>query len=351
MRLKLHVFRFPSAGFCLLLFTGLMFYRSTQLSGQQRVKISASSAADSLFFASLVDSASANDRIRSLIIRKHDRSVLEAYFKNQRPGQAVNIKSVSKSLLAIMAGIAVDQKKISINEPVHTLLPSPVWNAEPEKKAIMFSHLLTMSAGWKSTSYQYTNWTNSSDWVEFILRQPMVHPPGETMLYSSGTAHVCGVALAAKTGPLKPFVEKNLFNPMGIVLYGWDRDPKGYYFGGNNMALLPSDLAKIGQLVLNKGVWKGKQLVSEAWIQEMTSPAKAAEFSERPARYGYFWWHEHWNGVDIHYAWGYGGQYIFVVPAQKLVVVVTSVLLSSRSIEHNNRIIGLMEKTIRFYQE
>jgi len=109
-----------------------------------------------------------------------------------------------------------------------------------------------MRAGLASTSRRnYGRWVQSGNWVEFALDQPLVEQPGEEMIYSTGSSHLLSVILTRATGMnTREFAERYLFGPLGITDGGWDRDPQGYYLGGNNMALSPSALLKIGTMVI-----------------------------------------------------------------------------------------------------
>ncbi|MDZ7681419.1 MAG: hypothetical protein U5J63_06795 [Fodinibius sp.] len=107
----------------------------------------------------------------------------------------------------------------------------------------------------------------SDNWVRFALHQPMEARPGGDMVYSTGTSHLLSAIIIKATGmSTKAFAEKQLFGPMDIEVGGWDRDPQGYYMGGNNLALRPADMRKIGQMVLDGGMYDGQRIISEQWL-------------------------------------------------------------------------------------
>jgi CubicO group peptidase (beta-lactamase class C family) len=137
--------------------------------------------------------------------------------------------------------------------------------------------------------------------------------------------HLLGIALAeAADRDLRSYAQQVLFGPLEIPLPAWDRSPEGYYLGGNNMALRPRDLLKVGVLYLDDGRWEGEQLVPEAWIAESWRPVFRSPWNGMG--YGHLWWASDWGGEEVHSAWGYGGQFLVVVPRLDLAIVATSSL-------------------------
>jgi CubicO group peptidase (beta-lactamase class C family) len=170
----------------------------------------------------------------------------------------------------------------------------------------------------------------SDDWIEFVLKREMVHLPGEKFTYSSGLSLVLGAILKNKTGLYaNEYAEKYLFGPLGISEFSWQQGPNGmvYTSGGNRgLWLRPRDMAKIGLLFINDGNWKGQQIVSDEWVNESTKPHISAFFAG--PEYGYQWWRGEKDfgnrTIEVFYAAGHGGQYIFVCPSLDLVAVFTS---------------------------
>ena len=183
-----------------------------------------------------------------------------------------------------------------------------------------------MTTGIQGTSFgNYGAWVSSRNWVWDALRRPVECDPGRCWEYSTGNTHLLSVILSRQSGKsLRAYARDVFFGPLGIPLYEWDRDPQGYYLGGNNMAMRPRDLLKFGQLFLDRGRYEGEQLVPEEWIDLAWRPRNRSPWNGH--RYGYLWWIEEWGGEVAHFAWGYGGQYVVVVPSLDLVAVVTSSL-------------------------
>lgn len=245
-----------------------------------------------------------------------------------RQGETTNIKSASKSILSLLVGIAVDKEFIEDVDRSISSYFEDYFAANPDsvKEEITIKDLLTMRAGLETTSFHnYGRWVISDNWINFALDQPMEERPGGEMVYSTGTSHLLSAILTKATGmSTKAFAQKYLFGPMNIQPGGWDRDPQGYYMGGNNMAMRPSDMLKIGQLVLNGGAYKGKRIVSEQWLDKTFQTYTRSNFN--PYDYGYMWWRKPVGDYQVHFAWGFGGQYIFVIPSLNAAVVMTGTL-------------------------
>jgi len=228
--------------------------------------------------------------------------------------------------MSLLIGIAIEQGRLDgVKQNIGEFFPD-YFKAHPdaEKQSITLQDLLTMRAGLASTSRDnYGRWVLSDNWVEFVLRQPLVEKPGGEMVYSTGSTHLLSVILTRATGmSTREFANKFLFEPLHISIGGWDRDPQGNYMGGNNIALSPSALLKIGTMVINKGVYQQKQIVPRDWIDESMQIYTHSQFN--PYDYGYLWWQRELNDYTVLFAWGNGGQYIMMLPALGTVISITS---------------------------
>ena len=270
--------------------------------------------------------------ITSLLIVRHDRLLLEEYFRSWTASQPHTMQSVSKSVTSLITGIAVDQKRLTVSDRVTTFFPNydPIANFDDRKAQQTVRDLLTMQTGfdWSEAIYagsplQRLN-TCQCDWLRFVLDWPMREPPGTRWEYVSGGVILLGGVVGAATGQrIDRFAETNLFAPLGVQGAYWVGGlPDGLPHTGGGLYLRPRDMAKIGQLVLGAGVWRGVRIVSESWIQESTTPVKFAvrTFASRSTDYGYLWWRM--DGPTI-VAAGAQGQWIFVVPNADLVAVAT----------------------------
>jgi len=264
-------------------------------------------------------------RLYSLLVSKEGELLQEHYFNGKDANDIANVKSVSKSIVSALVGIAIDQELLSgIQQPIAPYFQTEL-NTDSEKSNITVGNLLSMRAGLESTSNRnYGAWVLSNNWLQFALKQPFYDRPNERMIYSTGNTHLLGAMVArASDMDLLQFARRNLFAPMDIYLASWPRDPQGYYFGGNDMELTPTQMLAFGELYLNHGRYGDKQIISADWI-EQSLQAKVASPRGQGRHYGYGWWIRDTAGYETPYAWGYGGQFILLVPDYQIVVVVTS---------------------------
>lgn len=291
--------------------------------------------------------------LRSVLIQKDGELLGSEYFRNASADYPYNIKSASKSIISLLVGIAVDNGYISVNETLGDYFPDYFEeNPDPKKENITIQNLLSMQSGLETTSfYNYGAWVVSNDWVEFQLDQYFVEEPGGDMVYSTGTSHLLSVILTKATGmSTKAFAEEYLFDPLNIDVGGWDRDPQGYYMGGNNLAMTPNDLLKIGQLMLNGGTYNGERIVSGRWVRDSFKTYTRSNYN--PYDYGYMWWNKPVGGYKVFFAWGYGGQYIFMIPELNSVVVITNSLdRATQRRTYKEPIFNLLEDAIIPYLE
>jgi CubicO group peptidase (beta-lactamase class C family) len=276
--------------------------------------------------ATLVDEVFSVGPVKSFMLRQGGELLIDEYRKGMHAGRVTNIKSASKSILSLLVGIAIEQGYLDgVKQNIGEFFPD-YFKVHPDsvKQSITIQDLLTMRAGLASTSSpNYGLWVLSDNWVEFVLDQPLVEKPGGAMIYSTGSTHLLSVILTRATGmSTHEFAEKYLFDPLDITIGGWDRDPQGNYMGGNNIALSPSALLKIGSMVMNMGAYQQKQIVSGKWIIESMQTYTRSQFN--PYDYGYLWWQRKLKGYTLLFAWGNGGQYILMLPALRTVVSITS---------------------------
>ncbi|WP_328499699.1 beta-lactamase family protein [Streptomyces sp. NBC_00457] len=259
----------------------------------------------------------------SALVVRHGRLVAERYFHGSHRGHSNNVHSSSKSMLQALIGIAVRQGFIgSVDDPVRRYLPEYFADAPAAKRRITLRHLLTMTAGWqwKEDEAEYTV-EKQRDWVKAIVDRDLEHEPGKAFNYSSGNTHLLSAVLQRASGSSTcGFAQRYLFDPLGITAEHWGRDPQGVYSGGYNLYLTPRELAKFGLLYLNKGRWQGRQVVPRETAAQSMRPVTSAGdgFS-----YAHGWWNRRIGGRATPFAWGHGGQYIYLLPAEDIVVVVT----------------------------
>jgi CubicO group peptidase (beta-lactamase class C family) len=276
--------------------------------------------------ADAVAAAAELDRIHSLLVSRRGSLLVERYYNGTRATTLANIKSASKSVISALVGIAIERGLIKgPRQPIGDFFPSlHAPKVDPRKPRITIEDLLTMRSGLESTSNRYYgSWVQSRNWVQYALDRPLIAEPGTYMDYSTGSTHLLSAILTKATGKSTwQFAQEALAKPLGFSLAQWPRDPQGIYFGGNDMLMTPRQMVAFGELYLNDGLAGGRQVVPEDWIEASFVVRSRSRWSDQ--FYGYGWWARELAGQDVRYAWGFGGQYIFVVPKLDLVVVTTS---------------------------
>ncbi len=292
----------------------------------------ASGLAASLPLSVLADTNRAEDRAQSLdqlhclLVLQNGTPLIEQRFRGAALDRPASIKSVSKTLVATLLGIAIDKGAIpavtaTLGDTAPGLIPK---NADPRVRDITLEDLVTLRAGLERTSGpNYGEWVSSSNWVADALSRPLVAEPGRQMLYSTGSTHVLGAALTEATGkPLLTLARDWLGKPLGIDIPPWTRDPQGYYMGGNEMALSPRDMARFGEMIRQGGLWNGTRVVSETWITNSLTPVTRSPWSG--LGYGYGWFTGQTRATSYALARGYGGQVICIAPEAGVTIAITS---------------------------
>lgn len=277
----------------------------------------------------LQDAAAAADelpRLYSLLVHWRGELVFERYYNGRQASRPANIKSASKSIISALVGIAIERGLITgVRQKIADFFPEQLAAEEhAAKRVITVENLLTMRSGLRSTSNRYYGaWVQSRNWVQHALGRPLMTLPGLYMEYSTGNTHLLSAILTRASGTSTwQFAQNALADPLGMTLARWPQDPQGIYFGGNDMLLTPRQMVAFGRLYLNGGRLDGRQVVPADWVATSIVPRTRSPISGR--EYGYGWWIRRLAGHETFYAWGYGGQYIFVVPDLDLVVVTTS---------------------------
>ena len=204
-----------------------------------------------------------------------------------------------------------------------------------------------MRSGLESTSSRnYGAWVQSSNWIRHALAKPLLAAPGTQMIYSTGNSHLLSAILAKAAGKSTlAFAQEALAKPLGFSLSPWMRDPQGNYFGGNEMVMTPLQMLAFGEMYRNGGHVNGRQILSKAFIEDTFEPRGRSRISGR--EYGYGWWMRDMAGRKAFYAWGFGGQYIFLVPSLDLTVVSTSAAtVSEERRDHRRTVDEIIEQLI-----
>ena len=257
--------------------------------------------------------------------------VWHPYYKNT---ELHTMQSVSKSFTAAAIGIAIKNGVIKdLDEKImEYFVGFESSNPDPRRNGMTIRDVLTMTTGisWDELSMPYTDSSSSCvqmeasrDWVKYVLDQPLTFKPGEKWEYSSGATMLLSNIIKQSTGQdLADYVEQNLFNELGIQNYYWKHTPKGLTDAEGGLYLTPRDLAKFGYLYLNNGVWDGKPVLPDNWVQNNFS--KPLDTIWPDFKYGHQWWLVPYGENKITMlASGLGGQRMLVIPEFNIVAVFT----------------------------
>lgn len=311
--------------------------------------------------------------LHALVVFEQGGLVFERYARGFDGRLPHTMQSVTKSITALLVGIAIDRGDIpGVHSLLRDLLPKSRLRGIPPSVygAIRLEDLLTMRAGleWEEHAVPYGSSDNhlgemyrrSSDWIGFVLNRPLEHRPGTRFRYNSGAALVLGAVLEAATGTdVEELAGRALFEPLGISTQQWRySSPRGLAHTGGGLYLAPLDLARIGLLLLNGGEWDGEPVVSRRWIEESVRPRvrEVGTVAGHRVAYGYLWWilpeqGERGGGThrpEVWFARGAEGQFLFVVPRRELVVVVTG---GSRGAEETAPVELLVEEILPALQK
>ena len=273
--------------------------------------------------ADLRQTALALPQLHAILVQRGDEVLLAEAPRGRGLDRAANIKSCSKSLLALLLGTAITRGEVPglsarLGDVAPGLIPADATEGAAD---LTMSDLVTLRGGLQGTSGgNYGAWVSSPNWVAYALRQPRIAPNGGRMIYSTGTTHVLGAALATATGAtLRDLARERLGAPLGIDIPDWTRDPQGYHFGGNEMALTPEAMLRVALLMRDGGRYGDTQVIAPDWVAASRQAQTRSPFSGLGYGLGWFLSDTGWI-----LARGYGGQVIAAHPDRRLALAITS---------------------------
>ena len=247
------------------------------------------------------------------------------------------LQSVTKSVAATVIGVAITRGEIkNVQTPLLSFFSAyDLSNVDARLRKATLADLLTMRSGieWHETDrpLDETNTTlqleRSPDWIRFTLAQPVEADPGTKWVYNSGGSELMAeVVRSATKMSADDYAKRHLFTPLGITAFHWKRTPTGHPDTEGGLYLDPLDLAKIGQLYLDDGMWRGTRVLAAGWAREATGRIvdHVAPANANSPGYGYQWWRYDRRGTDIWAGNGFGGQFLIIIPQHKIVAVANS---------------------------
>lgn len=271
--------------------------------------------------------------LRSVLVMRDSAIVAERYYNGETADTLHDIRSAGKSITALLAGAAADRGKLNAQDRIGQLWPAAKGTA---LAGVTLDQALTMRSGLAAFDEDPASPGNedkmdeAADPVAFALAVPAQTTPGTRYRYNSLTSYITGLTVEQATGAdLEAFARAALFEPLGIQQWKWLRDAANHPKGQGNLFLRTRDLAKIGQMVLERGMYQGRRIISANWLEAALAPRVGiSDVDPYADHYGYFWYQKthHIGGRDIvvHFASGNGGNKIYVIPALKSVVIITS---------------------------
>jgi CubicO group peptidase (beta-lactamase class C family) len=275
--------------------------------------------------------AKSNHEFHSLMFVRHGKVIAEGWWSPYKPELRHTLYSTSKSFTATAVGFAVSEKKLSVDDKVVSFFPDQLPDTVSKfLSALKVKDLLSMSAG-QDPDPTFKVVTSENNWVKSFLSVPIVHEPGTKFLYNTLVTYMLSAIVQKATGEkVIDYLKPRLFQPLSIDGMDWEVDPKGINCGGWGLRLRTEDMAKFGQLFLQKGKWNGSQVLPASWIQDASTlkiyqapdaPQSKKDSSDWMQGYCYQMWRCRHNAFRADGAYG---QYIIVMPDQDAVIAITA---------------------------
>ena len=284
--------------------------------------------------------AESGQDLHSIMVVKDGNVVFEKWMSKGKKNEPHILNSVSKTFTSMAVGLAISEGRLSLEDKLIDIFPEHCpENPSEYLKEINVEHLLTMNCG-HSTDPTRKVWDKTGEsWVKLFMEYPVTHKPGTIYCYNSLGTYVLSAIVQKVTGEkLADYLFPRLFRPLGINNVSWAESPEGINTGGWGLYLKTEDLAKMGLMILQKGQFNGRQVVSAEWIEAASAaqvpcvPAgmnsdeaykmkKVAKTSDWMQGYGYQMWRSRYDSFR---ADGANGQYILVIPEKNAVVVTTA---------------------------
>lgn len=293
------------------------------------------------------------EEIYSFQVWQKGQKLVEEYYHGHGPKDLQKLYSCTKSISSLLIGLAIQHKGLDyetvLNQKVVDLFHDfKIENPSARKSAMTVEHLLNQTAGfkWKETGRpwgpEHSGWEmeHSDHWVEFVLAREVASEPGKRYAYNTGVSHLLTVLVEIITGiPADQFAQEYLWKPLGIQEVEWTRDKQGYVQGGKGLSMCPEDLAKVGMMVLQNGMYQGLEVIDSEWLELSLSPQSKGH--QYYGTYGYQWWLKNLaegpepaeDGYNVRCGIGYGGQFLYLVPEWNLLAVFTGNMVGAEKFE------------------
>lgn len=283
-----------------------------------------------------------NPNVYALIVKQNNSVLYSRYFNGSTRDSLFNDQSLTKNVMAILIGIAIDKGFISsVNQKIVDYFPELKNDTDSRKQNVTIADIMNQASGLYHENLErldlFLKLPNPS---AYTLQQPMTADPGAEWHYNNAATHLLSLILSKATNmDTYSFAKKMLFEPLGITHTGWMKMPDGYYDGSGllSMRLNTEDLLKIGELLLNKGMHKGKQIVPENWVQQLLAPGKTYKsyWGFPQSDYALTFYHFTYNHTNVMYGMGWGGQFIVIIPSLHAVIAINENIADANAINQS----------------
>lgn len=264
----------------------------------------------------------------ALLVARDGALVYEQYMRGRDHRSLLHLRSITKNMTGLLAGIAVEEGKLRREDLILEYFSDlPVATPHASWDSVTVDHLLNMLSGiqWDERTEVVSWLTNEYEPLENLFTREFSWEPGEQFNYSTAAVDLLGYVLEAATGtPLETYSFTRLAEPLGIENFEWERDLNGKVRAGTGLQLRPRDLAKVGLLFLQEGQWKNRQIVPREWvrrIRENSIPLSQFYPNLTDLSYQSLWWSDKVGDHRAYYGLGFGGQMLMSIPALELIIV------------------------------
>jgi len=304
------------------------------------IKLTAQQALDTLSYLQN------NPNVYSIIVSKDDRIVYQRFYNNYNESSLFNDQSLTKNIGSLLIGIAIDKGYLSsVEERLVDIFPDLKNDTDKRKQDITIRQVMNQASGlYHEDLRRIPDYLNLPDPSGYVLGAPLVAEPGKGWHYNNAASHLLSVILTKATRmDTRSFAQKYLFEPLGITHFDWAKMRDGYYDGSGllSIRMRSLDMLKIGSLILNGGVYQHKQVVPAAWINSILRPETSyqADWGFESSIYALDFYHVVYQGTDITYGMGWGGQFLIMIPSFHAVVVINENTADANAIPQSNAFI------------
>ncbi len=284
-----------------------------------------------------------NKQLYAVVVSQNDHVIFNQYFNGKIESELYNNQSLTKSVISLLIGIAIDKGYItSIDEKIVKYFSQLKQDTDKRKQDITIRQIMNQASGlWHEDLTRLRQYLTLPNPSGYTLKQPLAFEPGKIFHYNNAASHLLSVILAKATGmSTLEFAQKYLFGPLGIKNVKWGKMADGYYDGCGLLSVqMPTaDMNSIGSLLLHKGYFNGKSVVPEKWINEILNPTifYKTPWGFNGSTYALCWYHYNYNGTPVTYGLGWGGQFVFVIPGKKAVISTNESINDATAIRASN---------------